>query len=133
MTAVLRTEGLTKSYGGRTVVRGVSLDVRAGEVVGLLGANGAGKTTTFSMVVGLVGPDAGRIVDAYGKKVLEKMPALVDETGSFTSSTLASRLTKSFDLMGGALALVRTEIDISRGQGEPVRFTHGGRTDDFYR
>jgi lipopolysaccharide export system ATP-binding protein len=62
VTAVLRTEGLTKSYGGRTVVRGVSLDVRAGEVVGLLGANGAGKTTTFSMVVGLVGPDAGRVL-----------------------------------------------------------------------
>lgn len=62
MTAVLRTEGLTKSYGGRTVVRGVSLDVRGGEVVGLLGANGAGKTTTFSMVVGLVGPDAGRVL-----------------------------------------------------------------------
>lgn len=46
-----------------------------------------------------------RIVEAYGKKLLERMPALVDETGSFTSSTLASRLTKSFDLMGGALAL----------------------------
>lgn len=60
--SVLRTEGLTKSYGGRTVVRGVSLDVRAGEIVGLLGANGAGKTTTFSMVVGLVGPDSGRVL-----------------------------------------------------------------------
>jgi len=59
---ILRTEGLTKAYGGRTVVRGVSLDVRAGEVVGLLGANGAGKTTTFSMVVGLVGPDSGRVL-----------------------------------------------------------------------
>ncbi|MFM7520794.1 MAG: beta-ketoacyl synthase N-terminal-like domain-containing protein, partial [Planctomycetota bacterium] len=45
------------------------------------------------------------IVAAYDKKVLEELPALVDETGSFTSSTLASRLTKSFDLMGGALAL----------------------------
>jgi lipopolysaccharide export system ATP-binding protein len=62
VTAILRTEGLTKSYGGRTVVRGVSLDVRAGEVVGLLGANGAGKTTTFAMVVGLVGPDSGRVL-----------------------------------------------------------------------
>jgi lipopolysaccharide export system ATP-binding protein len=62
VTAILRTEGLTKSYGGRTVVRGVSLDVRAGEVVGLLGANGAGKTTTFAMVVGLVGPDSGRVM-----------------------------------------------------------------------
>jgi len=59
---ILRTEGLTKSYSGRTVVRGVSLDVRGGEVVGLLGANGAGKTTTFGMVVGLVGPDSGRVL-----------------------------------------------------------------------
>jgi len=60
--SILRTEGLTKAYGGRTVVRGVSLDVRAGEIVGLLGANGAGKTTTFGMVVGLVGPDSGRVL-----------------------------------------------------------------------
>jgi len=49
--------------------------------------------------------DVERIVSLYEKKLLEKMPALVDETGSFTSSTLASRLTKTFDLMGGALAL----------------------------
>ena len=54
---------------------------------------------------GLSARDVERIVDGYGKKLLERMPALVDETGSFTSSTLASRLTKSFDLMGGALAL----------------------------
>ncbi|HEV2908314.1 MAG TPA: ATP-binding cassette domain-containing protein, partial [Candidatus Eremiobacteraceae bacterium] len=46
--------GLTKSYGPRTVVDHVSLNVRGGEVVGLLGPNGAGKTTTFYMVVGLV-------------------------------------------------------------------------------
>lgn len=58
----LRAEGLTKSYGGRTVVRGVDLDISSGEVVGLLGPNGAGKTTTFSMVVGLVGPDSGRVM-----------------------------------------------------------------------
>ena len=54
---------------------------------------------------GFAARDVERIVEGYGKKLLEKMPALVDETGSFTSSTLASRLTKSFDLMGGALAL----------------------------
>ena len=59
--STLRTEGLTKSYGGRTVVRGVSLDVAAGEVVGLLGPNGAGKTTTFYMTVGLTSPDSGRV------------------------------------------------------------------------
>jgi lipopolysaccharide export system ATP-binding protein len=60
--ATLRTEDLTKSYGGRTVVRGVNLDIASGEVVGLLGPNGAGKTTTFSMVVGLASPDSGRVL-----------------------------------------------------------------------
>ena len=60
--ATLHTQGLTKSYGGRTVVRDVALDVSSGEVVGLLGPNGAGKTTTFGMVVGLTGPDAGRVL-----------------------------------------------------------------------
>ena len=61
MPSTLRTHELTKSYSGRTVVRGVSLDVNSGEVVGLLGPNGAGKTTTFYMVVGLTAPDSGRV------------------------------------------------------------------------
>ena len=60
---MLATEGLAKSYGGRQVVRGVNLEIREGEVVGLLGPNGAGKTTTFYMIVGLVRPDAGRILN----------------------------------------------------------------------
>jgi lipopolysaccharide export system ATP-binding protein len=60
--ATLRTRDLTKSYSGRTVVRGVNVEVDSGEVVGLLGANGAGKTTTFSMVVGLTAPDSGRVL-----------------------------------------------------------------------
>jgi lipopolysaccharide export system ATP-binding protein len=60
--STLRTHELTKSYGGRTVVRGVSLEVVSGEVVGLLGPNGAGKTTTFYMTVGLTVPDSGRVV-----------------------------------------------------------------------
>ncbi|MGH9202583.1 MAG: LPS export ABC transporter ATP-binding protein [Vicinamibacterales bacterium] len=59
--STLRTHELTKSYGGRTVVRRVSLEVHSGEVVGLLGPNGAGKTTTFYMTVGLTAPDAGRV------------------------------------------------------------------------
>jgi lipopolysaccharide export system ATP-binding protein len=58
----LRTENLTKTYSGRTVVRGVNLDVSSGEVVGLLGPNGAGKTTTFYMTVGLTSPDDGRVL-----------------------------------------------------------------------
>ncbi|HEY0264113.1 MAG TPA: LPS export ABC transporter ATP-binding protein [Granulicella sp.] len=58
----LATEDIGKSYGGRQVVRGVSIQIEQGEVVGLLGPNGAGKTTSFYMIVGLVRPDAGRIL-----------------------------------------------------------------------
>lgn len=60
--ADLQATGLVKAYGERTVVNGMSMDVRCGEVVGLLGPNGAGKTTTFYMIVGLVRPDAGKVV-----------------------------------------------------------------------
>jgi lipopolysaccharide export system ATP-binding protein len=60
--ATLSTRDLTKSYSGRTVVKGVQLEIASGEVVGLLGPNGAGKTTTFSMVVGLTAPDSGRVL-----------------------------------------------------------------------
>jgi lipopolysaccharide export system ATP-binding protein len=59
---ILRAEHLVKAYAGRRVVNDVSIDVRAGEVVGLLGPNGAGKTTTFYMMVGLTRPDTGTVV-----------------------------------------------------------------------
>ncbi|MEM1328562.1 MAG: LPS export ABC transporter ATP-binding protein [Bacteroidota bacterium] len=58
---VLRGENLVKVYGSRTVVKGVSVEVRQGEIVGLLGPNGAGKTTTFYMVVGFIKPNEGRV------------------------------------------------------------------------
>lgn len=57
----LRTDEVSKAYGGRRVVDGVSVSVEQGEVVGLLGPNGAGKTTSFYMIVGLVSPDSGRV------------------------------------------------------------------------
>ena len=58
---VLRTEGLVKRYGKRTVVNDVSFDVKQGEIVGLLGPNGAGKTTSFYMTTGLVIPKGGHV------------------------------------------------------------------------
>jgi lipopolysaccharide export system ATP-binding protein len=58
----LATDGIGKSYRGRRVVNGVSLQVAQGEVVGLLGPNGAGKTTSFYTIVGLIPPDTGRVL-----------------------------------------------------------------------
>ena len=58
----LHTDEIRKSYKGRQVVRGVNLEITQGEVVGLLGPNGAGKTTSFYIIVGLIAPDAGRVL-----------------------------------------------------------------------
>ena len=57
----LKAENINKSYKGRQVVKGVSLEVKKGEIVGLLGPNGAGKTTSFYMIVGLIKPDVGKV------------------------------------------------------------------------
>ncbi|MBO9489595.1 LPS export ABC transporter ATP-binding protein [Endozoicomonas sp. G2_1] len=62
MTSTLTASGLAKAYKGRQVVKNVSLEVKAGQIVGLLGPNGAGKTTSFYMIVGLVPNDDGTIV-----------------------------------------------------------------------
>lgn len=69
---VLRTEGLVKRYGKRTVVNDVSFDVKQGEIVGLLGPNGAGKTTSFYMTTGLIVPNGGHIY--LGKEEVTKYP-----------------------------------------------------------
>jgi lipopolysaccharide export system ATP-binding protein len=60
--SVLRAVSVAKSFTGRRVVNGVSLEVKGGEIVGLLGPNGAGKTTTFHMLVGLIQPDEGQVL-----------------------------------------------------------------------
>jgi lipopolysaccharide export system ATP-binding protein len=69
---VLRTEGLVKRYGKRTVVNDVSFDVKQGEIVGLLGPNGAGKTTSFYMTTGLIVPNGGHIY--LGDEEVTKYP-----------------------------------------------------------
>ena len=60
--AILKLQNLKKVYGGRTVVKDVSLEVDSGKVIGLLGPNGAGKTTTFYMAVGMIRPESGKVL-----------------------------------------------------------------------
>src|SRR5690606_26696333 len=68
----LRAAGLVKRYGRRTVVNGVDLALRQGEIVALLGPNGAGKTTSFYMIVGFVRPNGGRI--ELGEREITNLP-----------------------------------------------------------
>ncbi|WPY97882.1 LPS export ABC transporter ATP-binding protein [Christiangramia sp. OXR-203] len=68
----LRAENLIKTYKGRNVVKGISVEVNQGEIVGLLGPNGAGKTTSFYMIVGLIKPNSGNII--LDKQNITKFP-----------------------------------------------------------
>ena len=72
MGMILRAENIVKKYRKRTVVKGVSFDVKQGEIVGLLGPNGAGKTTSFYMIVGLIQPFSGKIF--IDKENITKLP-----------------------------------------------------------
>ncbi len=106
--ALLRTEGLTKFYGGRRVVNEIEITVSKGEIVGLLGKNGAGKTTTFYMIVGLVRPDAG-IVYFAGSDVT-RMPMhmrarlgmgfLSQEPSVFRTLTVEQNITAILETLG---------------------------------
>jgi branched-chain amino acid transport system ATP-binding protein len=77
---VLKVENLNVRYGGVAAVQGVSLEVKQGEVVGIVGPNGAGKTTTLSAILGLVTPSAGSIV-FDGRSLIGKAPEEVARAG----------------------------------------------------
>ncbi len=99
---------LVKSFKRRCVVKGVSLDVSQGEVVGLLGANGAGKTTTFSMVVGLLKPDKGKIL--LGGKDIARYPIhkraragvayLAQEPSVYRNLSVEQNITLAWEVQG---------------------------------
>jgi lipopolysaccharide export system ATP-binding protein len=98
--ALVRTEGLVKTYHGRAVVDGVGIRVGAGEIVGLLGPNGAGKTTTFYMIVGLIRPTGGRVffrgIDVSDLPMFRRarmgMGYLAQEPSVFRKMTVAENL-----------------------------------------
>src|SRR6187397_712429 len=139
--ATLNGRGLTKAYGGRTVVKGVDIDVASGEVVGLLGPNGAGKTTTFSMVVGLVSPDSGRVLldgadvteDPMYIRARRGIGYLPQEASIFRGLTVEQNLlaileTLDLDAAGRRARLreLLAELDLTRLAKSPAYTLSGG-------
>ncbi|EJX01009.1 ABC transporter, ATP-binding protein [gut metagenome] len=105
---VLRSEGLVKQYGKRTVVNGVSFEVKQGEIVGLLGPNGAGKTTSFYMTTGLVVPNGGRIFldkeeitkDPVYKRAQKGIGYLAQEASVFRKMSVEDNIASVLELTG---------------------------------
>jgi lipopolysaccharide export system ATP-binding protein len=139
--ATLRTHNLTKSYGGRTVVAGVSLDVSSGEIVGLLGPNGAGKTTTFYMTVGLTPPDSGRVEldgldvtdDPMYIRARKGIGYLPQEPSIFRGLTVEQNLLAILETMGldGAMRRARlrellAELNLTPLAQSPAHTLSGG-------
>lgn len=95
MRALAVIDGLQKSFGDVVALRGVDLEVRSGEVVGLLGANGAGKTTLIRCLLGLTPPDSGRVSVmglAPGREVLRRVGYVPQGLGLYTDLTVAENL-----------------------------------------
>ena len=123
--SILSASGLVKRYKKRTVVRDVSVTLRAGEIVGLLGPNGAGKTTSFYMIVGLVPADGGRI-ELDGKDIT-RLPMhararlgvgyLPQEASVFRKLTVADNIRAILELRGD-LDKTKREAELERLLGE---------------
>ena len=110
---VLTAEGLIKTYGGRAVVKGVSLEIGGGEIVGLLGPNGAGKTTTFSILVGLVRPDAGMV--RLGGRDLTDLPMYKRARAGISYLPQEPSVFRKMTVEENLLAILET-LDLPRGE-----------------
>lgn len=113
--STIRGENLVKDYGSARVVKNVSLDVKAGEIVGLLGANGAGKSTTFKMLVGFTRPTEGRVY--FNEQDISHLPIherarlgisyLAQETSVFRKLTVRENLMAVMQALGHSKKEIR--------------------------
>lgn len=140
--AILKAEGLVKSYKKRAVVNGVSFEVAPGEIVALLGKNGAGKTTSFYMVVGLVRPDAGRVM--LDDQDITRMPMycraekgigyLAQDASAFRKLTAEENITLVLEMQKGLSAKDRKDrlehliekFKIGKVRKSPAQVLSGG-------
>ena len=131
----LRTEGLFKKYGKRTVVNDVSFNVKQGEIVGLLGPNGAGKTTSFYMTTGLVVPNAGRIY--LGNEEITNYPVykrakagigyLAQEASVFRKMTVEDNIASVLEMTGESKSYREDKLEelIKKFRLQKVRRNYG--------
>jgi ABC-2 type transport system ATP-binding protein len=101
--SVLEVANVSKQYGDKTAVNGISLQVERGEIYGLLGANGAGKTTTMRMVLGLIYPDEGKITykgKTYSNELSRIMGYLPEERGLYPKVKVSDQLVYLAQLKG---------------------------------
>jgi ABC-2 type transport system ATP-binding protein len=99
----LKVENIVKQYGDKRAVNGISFEVGAGEIYGLLGANGAGKTTTMRMVLGLIFPDEGKILydgKPHSREQLKNLGYLPEERGLYPKITVSDQITYLAQLRG---------------------------------
>ncbi len=134
-TLELRTEGLFKKYGKRTVVNDVSFNVKQGEIVGLLGPNGAGKTTSFYMTTGLVVPNAGRIY--LGNEEITNYPVykrakagigyLAQEASVFRKMTVEDNIAAVLEMTGESKSYREDKLEelIKKFRLQKVRRNYG--------
>lgn len=111
--AELRTEQITKSYGGRQVLQGIDLEIRETEVVGLLGPNGAGKTTTFYIIVGLTPPNSGKVF--YNGEDIAEMPMYIRAKKGISYLPQEPSVFRKLAVDENLMAVAET-LDISRGE-----------------
>jgi ABC-2 type transport system ATP-binding protein len=114
---MLEARGLRKSYGARSALGGVDLDIAAGEIVGLLGPNGAGKTTLVSILAGLIRPDAGSVtiasIDAlaHPRRIRPLLGLAPQETGLYPTLTCRENLQFFAELAGLRGRRLRIAVD----------------------
>ncbi|MFZ4454814.1 MAG: LPS export ABC transporter ATP-binding protein [Bacteroidales bacterium] len=134
---VLRTENLVKKYRNRTVVNHVSINVKQGEIVGLMGPNGAGKTTTFYMSVGLITPNEGKIflddVDITNYPVYKRAQCgigyLAQEASVFRKMTVEDNILSILQMTGKTVEQQKEKLEslIAEFRLQKVRKNLGDR------
>lgn len=115
MEYVLRTKGLTKTYGQKTVVDKVSMNIAGGDIYGFIGKNGAGKTTTMKIILGTIFSDGGSI-ELFGKKAnntaRRRIGALIEAPGIYKNLTAYENLRRFSLLYGGDEKNIKEILEI---------------------